>query len=184
MKKALYLLLVVMTFVSCSPRERTYEKTISDYIQTDRNGTKYDLNFKVEQLTIMDPITVADSIAYLTEEFKKDQQLIINRMQLAKDLTETLLANEKKKRYPNQQELNNYTSNLKTIDHRIDSLRNLNPDNLKGYESRKPDEVLAIVARCTYSCDAPIINSRATETFDFFLSPDGTKCYTKKRAKE
>lgn len=63
---------------------------------------------------------------------------------------------------------------------RIDSLKNLTPDNLQGYDSRNANDVLAVIVRCKYS--ASLVGQTAEETFDFYLSPDGNKCYGKKRA--
>jgi hypothetical protein len=56
--------------------------------------------------------------------------------------------------------------------------------NLQNTKNRDTSEILAIVVRCTYTIDDPLTNKRATETFDFYLSPDGTKFYSKKRVKE
>lgn len=49
--------------VSCGSNT-DYGKTIGDYLQTDKNGSKYDLKFKVIELNEQGKITVADSIAY------------------------------------------------------------------------------------------------------------------------
>lgn len=59
----------------------------------------------------------------------------------------------------------------------IDSLKNLTPDNLNGYDSKNPNDVLAVIVRCKYSI-APG-GTAVEETFDFYLSPDGSKCYGK-----
>lgn len=45
-------------------------------------------------------------------------------------------------------------------------------------------DILTIVVRCAYSVNEPITNKRATEAFDFYLFPDGTKYYSQKRIKE
>ncbi|WP_231964097.1 hypothetical protein [Tannerella forsythia] len=61
---------------------------------------------------------------------------------------------------------------------RIDSLRTLPPDNLRGYDSQNPADVLVVIIRCKYSLD--ISGTTVEETFDFYISPDGSKCYQKK----
>lgn len=55
--------------------------------------------------------------------------------------------------------------------------KNLTPDNLQAYEGRNASDVLVKIVRCKYS----ILSIE--ETFDFYLSPDGSRCYAKTRAK-
>ena len=163
--------------VSCgSGTSGKYEKTIGDYLQTDKRGSKYDLKFKVIELTEQGKITVADSIAYLTDEFRKDKEFFVNRVELAKKMTGVLLSREKR-----QSEIDKYNADIAVMDNRIDSLRNLPPDNLNGYDKRNADDILAVIMRCKYSI-VPPGGITAEETFDFYLSPDGSKCYGKKRA--
>lgn len=163
--------------VSCgSGTSGKYEKTIGDYLQTDKRGSKYDLKFKVIELTEQGKITVADSIAYLTDEFRKDKEFFVERVELAKKMTGVLLSREKR-----QSEIDKYNADIAVMDNRIDSLRNLPPDNLNGYDKRNADDILAVIMRCKYSI-VPPGGITAEETFDFYLSPDGSKCYGKKRA--
>jgi hypothetical protein len=98
MKNVTYLL-VALFMVSCGSngKQSKYGQTIGTYLQTDKRGSKYDLKFKVIELNEQGTITVADSIAYLTDEFRKDNELIVRRVELAKKMTETLLAKEKNK---------------------------------------------------------------------------------------
>lgn len=177
MKKLLYVF-VAFAVVSCSSgvTKTDYEKTIADYVQTDKNGTKYDYNFKVFELEEQGMITVADSIAHLTEEFRKDKEHFIKRFELAKKMDETMLAKEKR-----QSNIDKYNADIAITQHSIDSLKSLTPDNLNGYESRNPNDVLAVIVRCKYSVTLPS-GITGEETFDFFLSADGSKCYAKKRA--
>lgn len=92
-------------------------------------------------------------------------------------MTETLLAKEKK-----QREIDKYNADIARMVARIDSLRNLPPDNLNGYDSKNPNDVLALIIRCKYSI-VPPGGTTVEETFDFYLSPDGSYCYGKTRAK-
>lgn len=178
MKNVAYLL-IALFMVSCGSngKQSKYGQTIGTYLQTDKRGSKYDLKFKVIELNEQGTITVADSIAYLTDEFRKDKELIVKRVELAKDMTETLLAKEKK-----QREIDKYNADIARMVARIDSLRNLPPDNLNGYDSKNPNDVLALIIRCKYSI-VPPGGTTVEETFDFYLSPDGSYCYGKTRAK-
>jgi hypothetical protein len=56
-----------------------------------------DFNFKIEELAEHGTITVADSIAYITEEYRKDNDLFVKRLELAKDMSKELLSKAKKK---------------------------------------------------------------------------------------
>lgn len=122
-------------------------------------------------------ITVADSIAYLTDEFRKDKELIVKRVELAKKMTEELRSKTKK-----QTEIDQYNADIIVMDNRVDSLRNLPPDNLNGYDNRNANDVLALIIRCKYSI-VPPRGTTVEETFDFYLSPDGGKCFGKTRVK-
>lgn len=176
MKKVIYLLLAVF-MVSCgSDSNSVYEKTITEYLLKG-GDTKENLNFKVVELTKHGAITVADSIAYLTDEFRKDKELIIKRIELAKATTKDLQAKATTKHNHEK-----YISDIATMSDRIDSLKNLTPDNLKGYDSRNLTDILALTMRCKYSLTPPKGKS-VEETFDFYLSPDGLKCFGKARAK-
>lgn len=178
MKNVIYFLISVF-LISCSSNatKTDYAQTIGDYLQIDKKGSKYDLKFKVVELNEHGTITVADSIAYLTDEFRKDKQLIISRIELAKEMTEDLKAKTKKK-----SELDKYLDNIAEMNNRIDSLKNLTPDNLQGYANRNENDVLVVIVRCKYSIGPPG-GVTVEEIFDFYLSPDGSKCYGKTRAK-
>ena len=125
------------------------------------------------ELTEQGTVTVADSIDYLTDEFRKDKDLIIKRVELAKKMSEDLLAKAKK-----QSDIDKYNADIATINAGVDSLKNLVPDNLKGYDNRNANEELAKIVRCKYSVQ--VAGNAVEETFDFYLSPDGSKCYGKK----
>ncbi|MDF9829808.1 hypothetical protein [Parabacteroides sp. PF5-6] len=177
MKNVIYLFIAVF-MVACggTSTNNTYEKTITGYLLKG-SDTKENLNFKVIELNEHGTVTVADSIAYLTDEFRKDKELVIKRIELAKKMSETLLAKAKK-----QSDIDKYNTDIVEISNSIDSLRNLTPDNLRGYDSRNANDVLSVIVRCKYSL-VPPGRTAVEETFDFYLSPDGSKCYGKTRAK-
>lgn len=174
MKNAIYLLIAVL-MVSCggsNSSKSNYEKTITDYLLKG-SDTKENLNFKIVEMNEHGTVTVADSIAYLTDEFRKGKQPVISRIELAKKMSEDLLAQTKK-----QSDIDKYNADITVMNTRIDSLKNLVPDNLQGYYKRNTSDVLAIIVRCKYSVQ--LSGTPKEETFDFYLSPDGSKCYGKK----
>ncbi len=176
MKNVVYFLVAVF-MISCgvNSSKNNYEETITNYLLKG-SDTKENLNFKIVEMNEQGTITVADSIAYLTDKFRKDKQLIIDRIVLAKKMSEELKAKTKKK-----SELDKYLDDIASMDNSIDSLKNLIPDNLNGYDTKNSSDVLAVTVRCKYSIT--LGGKSVEETFDFYLSPDGTKCYGKTRAR-
>ena len=108
MKNVIYLLIAVF-LVSCggTGTNGIYEKTISEYLL---KGKPNDINLKVVELTEQGKVTVADSIAYLTDEFRKDKELIIKRVELAKKMSEDLLGKTKR-----QSEIDKYNADIAVI---------------------------------------------------------------------
>lgn len=171
MRNLLYLF-IALFLVSCSESgiNKTYEKTIKEYLL---KGESKGLDFKVLEMSEQSDVTVADSIAYLTEEFRKGKQFIVNRIELARKMSEDLRSKTKK-----QSEIDKYDADIALMNMRIDSLKNLAPDNLQGYDNLNANDILAVIVRCKYS--VKLLGAPIEEVFDFYLSPDGKKCYGKK----
>ena len=68
MKQILYLFFCI-ALMACSSGNN-YEKTIADYVQTDKRGTKFDMKFKALETREVARYTVADSIAFIQEAFE------------------------------------------------------------------------------------------------------------------
>lgn len=75
--KKWYYVFIAFAIASCGSggTKTDYKRTIANYVQTDKRGTKYDLKFKSLELKEQGTVTVADSISFLTEEFRKDKEL-------------------------------------------------------------------------------------------------------------
>lgn len=181
--KRIFLLPLFALLFSCGGTTSKYEKLIADVVQTER-GVKIDLNFKADKLEKIKEISVADSIKIITDSFnaERDKQMV----SLEKTISVFNASIEKAKaaRNPSQTMINSYQSNIDKTNERIDALKKSVPNELAKYQNRDVREILAVVIRCTYTIDEPLTKKRATETFDFFLSPDATKFYSKKRVKE
>ncbi|NDV97459.1 hypothetical protein D0T84_21555 [Dysgonomonas sp. 521] len=161
-----------------------YEKAIADFVQTDSKGTKLDMNFNVEKLEEVRHVTVADSIKIITDGFNIERDKLMTSLEKTVRLFTENLEKAKVANRPSQVMIDSYQSNIDKTNERINALRESVPKELAKYENRDASGILTIVFRCTYSVDEPITNKRVTETFDFFLSPDGTKCYSQKRIKK
>lgn len=171
MKKILYLFTTLL-FISCNkPGDSVnYEDVIKESL------TKGKGEMKILEMSDAGKITVADSVQFLTDQFKNSLQNVLDRMQLAKETTQKLLEKEKK-----QSEIDKYNDNLTRIEHRIDSINNLMPDNLKGYENLSPDEVLVVIKRVKFS--AEYNGTTIQDTYDFYIAPDASVVYDRKKSK-
>lgn len=182
--KRFFLLPLFAFLFACGDTTNKYEKIIADFVQTDSRGTKLDMNFKAEKLEEVHRITVADSIKIITDNFNTERDKQMASLEKTVSVFTENIEKAKATRRPSQTMIESYQSNIDKTNERIDALRASFPEELIKYENRDRNDVLTIIVRCTYSVDEPITNKRASETFDFFLSPDGTKCYYQKKIKE
>ncbi|MDR3141432.1 MAG: hypothetical protein LBU37_06880 [Tannerellaceae bacterium] len=182
MKRILLLPLFVLLF-SCGGTPSKYEKLIADVVQTDR-GVKIDLNFKADKLKEIRQISVADSIKIITDSFNAERNKQMASLEKTLSVFTESIEKAKAASRPSQTMINSYQSSIDKTREQIDALRKSVPGELTKYESRDTNEILAVVVRCTYTIDEPLTKKRVTETFDFFLSPDATIFYSKKRVKE
>lgn len=171
MNKAMIYTLLAVLFTACGVPDRNYEKTIADFVQT-RGGTLHDLNFKVTELRELHTITVADSIRILGEEFENNR---LREIRYAETVLSTLQL------LSGVDTGSSTAAKIRRQQATIDSIRQAPfhaPENYTRMNSGAP---LAVVVRCTYTIDVPGRTGKITaeETFDFYLSPDGTTCYKK-----
>ena len=183
MKRIILLSLVSLLF-SCGDTTSKYEKAIADFVQTDSRGTKLDMKFKVEELEELHCVTVADSIKIIMDNFNTERDKQVASLRKTVSLFTENIEKAKAARNPSQAMIKSYQSNIDKTNERINALKESVPKELVKYENKDASDILTIVVRCTYPVDEPITNKRATETFDFFLSPDGTTCYSQKRIKK
>jgi septal ring factor EnvC (AmiA/AmiB activator) len=182
MKRVVLLPLLALLF-SCGGTTSKYENLIADIVQTD-GGVKIDLNFKVEKLEEIRQISVADSIKIITDNFNTERDKQIASLEKTLSVFTESIEKAKAANRPSQVMIDSYQSSIDKTNERLDALRKSVPNELTKYENRDASEILAVVVRCTYTIDEPLTKKRTTETFDFFLSSDATKFYSKKRVKE
>lgn len=182
MKRIVSLPLFALLF-SCGSTTSKYEKVISDIVQTDE-GVKIDLNFKADKLEEIRQISVADSIKIITDSYNAEKDKQIASLKKSLSVFTESIEKAKAASRPSQVMIGSYQTSIDKTKEQIDALIESVPDELTKYENRDASEILAVVVRCTYTIDEPLTKKRATETFDFYLSPDGTTFYSKKRLKE
>lgn len=181
--KRIFLLPLFALLFSCGGTTSKYEKLIADVVQTER-GVKIDLNFKADKLEEISQISVADSIKIITDSFNAERNRQTASLEKTLSVFTESIEKAKTASRLSQTMINSYQSSIDKTNEQIDALEKSVPGELTKYENRDTSEILAIVVRCTYTIDDPLTNKRATEIFDFYLSPDGTKFYSKKRVKE
>lgn len=143
-----------------------------------------DMKFKTEKLKEVSRVTVADSIKIITDNFNTERDKQMASLEKTLSIFTENIEKAKVAHRPSQTMINSYQSSIDKTNERINALKESVPEELARYENRDASDILTVVVRCTYSVDEPITNKRTTETFDFFLSPDGTRCYFQKRVKE
>lgn len=183
MKRILLLPLFALLFSCGGTTTNKYEKLIADVVQTDR-GVKIDLNFKADKLEEIRQITASDSIKIITDTFNAERDKQMASLEKSLSVFTENLEKAKAARRPSQTMIDSYQSSIDKTNEQIEALKKSVPGELTKYEDREANEILAVVVRCTYTIDEPLTRKRATETFDFVLSPDATKLYSKKRVKE
>lgn len=73
MKQLIYLALLLCVMQSCSPHSQSeYEKVITAMLETNDSGVRTDYQVKYSKLEVS-PITIADSIAILKEQFESEK---------------------------------------------------------------------------------------------------------------
>ena len=163
------IIIFVLMLAACSGGTADYGKTITGHLLSKAPSEK---GYKVEILELekLSPVTAADSIAILRAEFEKDREAKIKHAHGVIDIAALL---------PDGNEVRH--SRIALQQHTIDSLTNLPVPVF--YEDTPPGKVLAVVIRCRYSVSADNAPSLVTETFDFWLSPDGSHVEHQRRAK-
>lgn len=170
------LLIMICSLVilsACSSKESVYEKTIADYVQTDKHGTWYDLKFKVISMDAQN-CTVADSIQILIEDAKED---IAKRIEFEKGQLEYYQEEaEQSKSFKGttgKMMHDSFRRGVDILQNRIDSLQKIDFSQAGYYKDVEPDKVLAIHVTCKYGIVSPYGNTYQEKTEVFVLTPDG-----------
>lgn len=181
----LFIMTVLAIILSaCSSKEDVYEKTIADYVQTDKHGTWTDLKFKAISVETTE-CTVNDSIQILIEDAKS---AIAEKIEFEKGRLEYYQKEaENSKSFKGTTGKMMHDSFLKGVgilQHKIDSLQKIDPTQVTRYEDIEPDRLLAIYVTCKYGIMNPWNNAYQEQTEIFVLTPDGKKVTDKHNWKD
>ena len=169
MKKPMILIFSIMLLAACSGGKADYGKTITEHLLSKvPAGRGYDV--EILDIERLPPVTVADSIAVLQAAFEKDRNDKLNHFSGLMGLVEML---------PNGDPFRQ--NREKAVQNSIDSLERLSVPVFYG--DVPPDRVLALAVRCWYAATVPLAPRPMTETFDFWLTPDGDEVLYQRKAK-
>jgi hypothetical protein len=167
---------------ACTSKQSVYEKTIADYVQTDKHGTFTDLKFKALSIEKTVDITVADSLKLLQTEFEKLRDEQITSQQCTLDYLNGLLKDNQSAKYAKHAMDEQLNQSIAAAQSRIDSLRNLPATDSDCYKGRSLTEVVSVVVKCCYSYIMPRSGAAKERTDNFILSPDGKKVLGKEKS--
>ena len=162
-------MIMAVIVTACSGGKADYGKTITEHLMSKVPAGR---GYAVEILDIerLPPITVADSIAILRTAFEEERKGDIEHTEGVLSLARMLPEGT-----PGR------LTREEALQRTIDSLKNLPVPVFYG--DAPPDKVLALAVRCRYAATVPLVPAPVTETFDFWLTPDGDEVLYQRKAK-
>ncbi|MBD8348953.1 hypothetical protein [Dysgonomonas sp. HGC4] len=176
MRKIYYLILLPLVWLSCSPPSN-YEKTIINYLETDKKGIKTDLLIEILSIDVSD-ITVADSISILRKQFEAEKAKKIESIQNSISRLQDKIQEQrgKKNQVVAKSLISRWEKELEKCQSELTIAENWQVDYLNRYDSRNTSEILAKTADCKFSFFNPQLQTRQELSALFILSADGEKC--------
>lgn len=184
MKKIIHTILTagaLLLVFSCTGDKAKFGPAIEDAVMANAPGDRSAYSFTILELKDNGVITVADSLQILQVQHEADHKARIESEQATLELIEYQQRVTHANRYVSDDQKQAVDAKRDVQAALIDSLRNSGgsftaPD---GYTD--PSRVLVVIKSCTYSVTDPRTGKEVQESFDFYLSPDGKVCYTKKK---
>lgn len=176
MKKLFISILLPLFGFACSSPSN-YEKTIIDYLETDKKGTKTNLQINILSLNISD-IIVSDSISILQTQFETEKATKVESIQNSISRLQNKIEEqkEKKNQVVAKPLISKWNKDLENLQTELSTAENWIPEYLYKYNSRKESEILAKKADCKFSFFNPQLQTKQEIKALFILSADGTQC--------
>lgn len=165
----------IVLFGGCG-KGRDYEKAIADFVQTDKRGVWTDLRFKVIEMDEQADITVGDSIRILLQAFEREKA---SRIAMISENMESNRESLKKEKSGVMKQF--YKQQIEKQQQMVDSLHSLTAVFPERYKAMNAGDVLAKEISCKFSIISPMYSARQEVSAVFILSPDGKKCYGKRK---
>lgn len=176
MKKLFISILLPLFGLACSSPSN-YEKTIIDYLETDKKGTRTDLQVKILSLDVSD-ITVADSISILQTQYETDKTKKVESIKSSISRLQNKIEEQKgkKNQVVAKSLISNWNKDLENLQTELSTAENWTPKYLNKYNSRNESEILAKKAECQFSFFNPQLQTKQEMKALFILSVDGMQC--------
>lgn len=176
MRKLYFLILFPLVWFSCSSPSN-YEKTIIDYLETDKKGIKTDLQIEFLSIDVSD-ITVADSISILQKQFEEEKAKKIESIQNSMFRLQEKIQEQKGKKNQAVAKalISRWEKDLEKLQSDLTITQDWKADYLNRYDSRNTSEILAKKADCRFSFFNPQLQTRQELSALFTLSADGSRC--------
>lgn len=176
--RTLFFLFFPIVLFSCSSSTK-YEKTIINYLETDKKGIRTDLQIEVLSIDVSD-ITVLDSIKILQDQFntEKNKKITsieesINRLKVKIEKT----IGKKQYKVVNKSLALGWQRDIEKLENELLITQNWGADYLNKYDSLNPSDVLAKKVDCKFSFFNPQLQTKQELKALFVLSADGKQCY-------
>ncbi|WP_165045792.1 hypothetical protein [Dysgonomonas sp. ZJ709] len=180
MNKVIFTILI-LSLCSCTSSNK-YEKLISDYAQTDKQGTWTDIQFKALEIKELEPIKVSDSITILKEEFDNNKSEQLQKLESYLKKNKEGLEKEQNSRFKMPTIVNMYTKYIENTQLAIDSIGKQEFVNIYGNVSA--DKILLQPVECRYSYVFPPTNPLQERSEVFYFLPDASKIVKSKQIKK
>lgn len=176
MRKLYILILFPLVWLSCSSPS-DYEKTIIDFLETDKKGIKTDLQIEFLSIKVSD-ITVADSISILQKQFEAEKAEKIESAQSSISRLQDKIQEQKgkKNQVVAKALISRWEKDFEKYQSELTIVQNWKADYLNRYDSRNSSEILAKKADCKFSFFNPQLQTKQEMKALFILSPDGKQC--------
>lgn len=177
MKRLLYIVVISTIGLFAAACSNKYNDTIADYIRNRQTGANnMDIEVKVNETNELRKITVRDSINYINAKTKSDldEQIRSAEAQLATFQQGVVNMGGNLASRP---VMDAYTAQLVGAQRTIDSLRSLDIQPTRLYDSREPDDELAVIVDAKYTITNNTTKQKEEARRNFILSPDGKICY-------
>ena len=126
---------------SCNNSKNNAQSAVFNYLTKNINE---DIDIKIVDVLVLKTITVGDSILYFSDQFKAQQQTILDRLE--NDRLEIVQRIGTEKSYEQEQS----RKLLSSLSQAIDSLKQLVPDYPDKYRKSSPDILLVKIVNCKY----------------------------------
>lgn len=181
MKKTIIALLIISA-MACACSRTDNVQVITEYVRASFPGIMPGYNVTVHCMAApAGTVTVTDSLRIIASEFEADRGSKIHQMETALETLRSLAALQAANSYVSESEKSASADGIESRQAILDSLRSL--EIPEAYVGRGASDVLATVVRCCVRVEETPGGRSLEDTYDFYISPNGTRVYSHTRAR-